>query len=119
MSSPESLEKARSLSRPVTQLKNVSSCAISIGPSFAISATRGCSSATFSTRALISTLRAMRSLLLQPHAAALGARQLVRAHRRVDRKAPGAMRRQVETDEHEAAGREDSAHAAVAIDERD
>jgi hypothetical protein len=42
----------------LSQAKKVSSCAISSGPSLAISATFGVNSATFSMRALISTLRA-------------------------------------------------------------
>src|SRR4051812_3903672 len=57
MSSPASLEKARSLSRPFSQRKKVSSCAISSGPPDASSATRGVSRDTFSTRALISIFR--------------------------------------------------------------
>src|SRR5919109_5589940 len=107
MSSPASLEKARSFRRPVTQLKKVSSWAISIGPSVARAATRGVSAATLSMRALISTFRAMRSLL-QAHAAARPGRIIGLEHG-VQREAAGAVGRQVQADEHQAARREHGA----------
>src|SRR6267143_757991 len=60
MSCPSVPEKARSLSRPRAQAKNVSSCSISIGPRSASATTLGVIASTLSIRALISTLRAPR-----------------------------------------------------------
>src|SRR5207253_3391997 len=60
MSCPSVAEKARSLSRPRSQAKNVSSCSISIGPRSASAPTLGVIASTLSIRALISTLRAPR-----------------------------------------------------------
>src|SRR6187549_2567601 len=118
------MENARSLSRPLSQLKNVSSWAISSGPSLAISATFGVSSETFSMRALISMFRAMAGDI--PHSsleanAARGARQVIRPHRGVEREPARAIGRQEHTDEQQASRWKDSPHAAMVVhhDDRD